>query len=273
MWYHIGHKNLALLENQQNNFTKRMINLNLKRILALGLCLTLALTLLTGCAAKETSFTSTDGIVVKATSAWKQVSTLEDVKKLVGGISQADLETIDLALAKGDSPYFTIEKADCKEDYAAFVSVVAEIKTLLGDVTEEELLASLKEVGYIDDEIAILQKALKAENLAGDTGDLLYQESLNSSWFSDLEKNATNYAMVAQEEITILGKSSVLYEYKYTNDDKSDIHVYEANVKIGDTFYTLSSWTGQSQFAKEKEGLKTLITSATLGTPAAPATK
>lgn len=247
--------------------------MNRKKILALVLCLTFSLTLLSGCGSKAATFTSTDGITITATSQWKQVTTLEDMQKLVGGLTAADMETMDLGLQKGDSPYFTIEKYDCGEDYTAFVEFIDSIKVLLaGDVPEAEFVASFQDEGYTESEIAVLQKAWQAESLNGDAGDLFYQESLNASWLADLEENAKNYAFIGQEELTLFGKTSYLLEYKYQNDDTTDIHVYEANIKLGDTFYTLSAWTGESDFAKAKEELKSLITTATMGTPAAPAT-
>lgn len=228
------------------------------------LCLTFTLTLLTGCNLKPTTFTSAAGMIITANTQWEQVMTLEEMQDLIDGVTAETMDDIDLALQKDDSFYFAIEKFNCAEDFAAFVDYVNEYKDLLAQsMTEEELIAILQKAGYQDTEIAIFEKAWQTENMNRDDEELLYQESVNASWLIQLDEDFENYSFIAQEEILLFGKTSILLEYKYANDTDG-LHIYEANVKIGDTFYTLTSWTTEDLFTQGKDELKSMITTAVM---------
>ncbi len=234
--------------------------MKLKKATVLVAGLALLTMVVTGCgSAKEAVFTSKDGITVTATDQWKQLESQEELKDLyMEQVDDALAESVDLALKAGDKMYFTIEKIEISEDMEYLNTMAEMLKQELAEYGEDEVIAMLKDSGFTDEEIEILNK-LTAEDA---DFDLLYQQFTNVSWFDQLSTEMKDFAFVGSEDTTILGQASTISEYSYTNNDSVKLHFYEASIVKDGTLYTLNGWCDDSSFSKNKDTLKSMITTA-----------
>ena len=233
--------------------------MKLKKATVLVAGLALLTMVVSGCgSAKEATFNSKDGITVTATDQWKQLESQEELKDLyMDQVDDTLAESVDLALKAGDKMYFTIEKIDVTEDMDYLKTMGDMLKQELADYGQEEVTAMLKDSQFTDEEIEILNK-LTAEDA---DFELLYQQFTNVSWFDQLS-DMKDYTFTGSEDATILGQASSISEYSYTNDDSVKLHFYEASVVKDGTLYTLNGWCDDSSFSKNKDTLKSMITTA-----------
>ena len=215
---------------------------------------------LTGCVnTKEATFNSTDGIVITATDQWKQLQSKEDMAELYTDTMDDELAaSVDLALKMGDKVYFTVEKVDVSADMADMDAMITLLKEYIADYDREDVAAMLSDTGYSDQEIELLFKLM-----ADDADyDLLYQQFSNLSWFAQLEESCKDYKFIGSEDMRILGQASSLSEYIYTNNDGAQLHFYEASLIKDGKLYTLNGWCEEKTFDKNKDALKSMITTA-----------
>lgn len=233
--------------------------MKLKKATVLVAGLALLTMVVSGCgSAKEATFTSKDGITVTATDQWKQLESQEELTDLyMDQVDDALAESVDLALKAGDKMYFTIEKIDVTEDMDYLKTMADMLKQELAEYGQEEVTAMLKDSSFTDEEIEILNQ-LTAEDA---DFELLYQQFTNVSWFDQLS-DMKDYAFTGSEDATILGQASSISEYSYTNDDSVKLHFYEASVVKDGTLYTLNGWCDDTSFSKNKDTLKSMITTA-----------
>ena len=208
---------------------------------------------------KVASFTSKDGIVITATDQWVQLKTKEELAELYTDPMDDELAaSVDLALKMGDKVYFTVEKVDVSADMADMDAMITLLKEYIADYDREDVAAMLSDSGYSDEEVELLFKLLEDDA----DYDLLYQQFSNISWFAQLEETCKDYKFVGSEETTILGQASTLSEYSYTNNDGAQLHFYEASLIKDGKLYTLNGWCEEKTFDKNKDALKSMITTA-----------
>ena len=208
---------------------------------------------------KVAAFTSKDGIVITATNQWRQLKTKEELAELYTDTMDDELyASVDLALKIGDQVYFTVEKVDVSADLADMDAISTLLKEYIADYDQEEVTAMLSDSGYSDEEIELLFKLLEEDA----DYDLLYQQFSNLSWFARLEETCKDYKFIGSEEATILGQTSSLSEYCYTNDDDVKLHFYEASLIKDGELYTLNGWCEEKSFDKNKAMLKSMIITA-----------
>lgn len=215
---------------------------------------------LTGCggSTKEATFTSKAGIVVTATEQWKQLQSKEELTELyMDQVDDALEESVDLALKNGDKMYFTIETMDIQSDLDDLEEMAEMFKDESSGYSKEDVLEMLAS-SYDEDTVNILAQLLEDDV----DFDLLYQQYSNVMWFEQLADGMEGYNFVTAEDATILGKQSSISEYAYTNSDGAQLHFYEASVVQDGVLYTLNGWCDDSDFSKNKDALKAMITSA-----------
>ena len=234
--------------------------MKLRKVAALAVGLAMLTMVLTGCGSpKEATFNSTDGIVITATDQWKQLQSKEDMAELYTDTMDDELAaSVDLALKMGDKVYFTVEKVDVSADMADMDAMITLLKEYIADYDREDVAAMLSDSGYSDEEVELLFKLLEDDA----DYDLLYQQFSNISWFAQLEETCKDYKFVGSEETTILGQASTLSEYSYTNNDGAPLHFYEASLIKDGKLYTLNGWCEEKTFDKNKDALKSMITTA-----------
>ena len=233
--------------------------MKLKKATVLVAGLALLTMVVSGCgSAKEAAFTSKDGITVTATDQWKQLESQEELTDLyMDQVDDALAESVDLALKAGDKMYFTIEKIDIAEDMDYLHTMADMLKTELAEYGEEDVVAMLKDNNFTDEEIEILNK-LTAEDA---DFELLYQQFTNVSWFEQLS-DMKDYSFTGSEDATVLGQASAISEYSYTNNDSVKLHFYEASIVKDGILYTRNGWCDDDSFSKNKDTLKSMITTA-----------
>lgn len=234
--------------------------MKLRKAAALVAGLAVLTMVLTGCGSpKEATFTSKDNIVITATDQWKQLESKEDLAELYTDKVDDELaESVDLALKMSGKVYFTVEKLDVSSDMSDMKDMAEMLKEFLAEYDKEEVTAMLKSSDFSEDEINILYKVVED----GADFDLIYQEMSNVDWFNQLETGSKDYKFVGSEEATILGQASSISEYSYTNNDDAKLHFYEASFVKDGVLYTLNGWCEDSAFDKNKDALKSMITTA-----------
>lgn len=234
--------------------------MKLRKAAALVAGLAVLTMVLTGCGSpKEATFTSKDNIVITATDQWKQLESKEDLAELYTDKVDDELaESVDLALKMSGKVYFTVEKLDVSSDMSDMKDMAEMLKEFLAEYDKEEVTAMLKSSDFSEDEISILYKVVED----GADFDLIYQEMSNVDWFNQLETGSKDYKFVGSEEATILGQASSISEYSYTNNDDAKLHFYEASFVKDGVLYTLNGWCEDSAFDKNKDALKSMITTA-----------
>lgn len=227
-----------------------------KKIATLMLSVAL-LMVVSGCSgAKEATFTSEDGIVVTANDKWQQLTGQEELAEIYdGAVDDETLESVDLAL-RNETSYFTIETADVSADLEN-MRALQEIMKDSEPNEVEEILDGLRNNGFLEEELA------PVADLAGQDADveLVYQQMNNAGWLVQLA-TYNGYNFVGSEDAEILGKASEILEYSYINGQGMTIHFYEASIIENDKLYIINAWCEDSQFAKQKDILKTMMTTA-----------
>ena len=138
------------------------------------------------------------------------------------------------------------------------IRLAGELREQVAIQGEEGLAQNLAAQGA--DEAALAQyRALWQCPVGGEAA--LYRTLADEAWQKQMAASAKNYALLGQENITLLASDTVLYEYRYTNGDNKDIHGYEASVIWKNKLYNISAWTSEKQFAKSQDQLKKMVTS------------
>ena len=227
-----------------------------KKIAALMLGAAL-LMMVSGCGgAKEATFTSKDGIVITANDKWQQLAGQEELAEIYdGAVDDETLESVDLAL-RNEVSYFTIETADVLADLENMRALQEIMKDSTPDEVED-ILDGLRNNGFSEEEVTVIADLTEQD---ADVA-LVYQQMNNAGWLVQLA-TYDGYNFVGSEDAEILGQTSEILEYSYINGQGMTIHFYEASIIENDKLYIINAWCEDGQFAKQKDALKTMMTTA-----------
>lgn len=224
----------------------------------------------TGCsgAGEPQSFESKSGITVEATSKWKEATEEQILETVYQDFSSEDLQYVDLALIKGSGMFCTVEKTDMSEDLAYLEGELGYLQEamaivdsgLLEELGADEAAAVQAEFDMMMEDPAI-KELFEAQKEDG-TWDVeeMYRDFINEDVLASWEYYYGDNELISSETVEILGVETVLLEYKQPGtEDSHELHIYEANIIKNGMNYTISSWTMEKLFDKNKQVLKEMI--------------